>query len=271
MRNTRTGITHTQSDSRVKVAKISYPVILERIEKGETQEQVAADYAVNQTQISRIVTAEKKHREIEQAWRKVSPASMKSSGIQVGDFRVLSQSLKDNSINIIFTDPPYNEDAVKDYEDMASTAARVLVPGGLCLAYSGQAFINDVLSVMSKHLDYLWLCAVRHSGGELRFRKYKVRNGWKPIVMFGKRPLKAGWSWFSDYVSGGKEKGLHEWQQAESEAKHYLSYLCPPKGIVLDPFCGSGTTLAAAKALGLRYMGYEIDSDTARKAMRRLQ
>jgi DNA modification methylase len=33
---------------------------------------------------------------------------------------------------------------------------------------------------------------------------------------------------------------------------------CPPDGIVLDPMCGSGTTLAVAKALGRHYIGIEI-------------
>lgn len=33
---------------------------------------------------------------------------------------------------------------------------------------------------------------------------------------------------------------------------------CPPGGIVLDPFCGTGTTLLAARYLGLRSVGIDI-------------
>jgi DNA modification methylase len=38
-----------------------------------------------------------------------------------------------------------------------------------------------------------------------------------------------------------------------------LRACCPPHGAVLDPFCGSGTTLAAAVRLGRQYVG--IDSN----------
>jgi len=33
---------------------------------------------------------------------------------------------------------------------------------------------------------------------------------------------------------------------------------CPPGGMVLDPFCGTGTTLVAAKMLGRRSVGVDI-------------
>jgi len=32
-----------------------------------------------------------------------------------------------------------------------------------------------------------------------------------------------------------------------------------PGGVVLDPFAGSGTTLVAARALGLKVVGFEMD------------
>lgn len=43
------------------------------------------------------------------------------------------------------------------------------------------------------------------------------------------------------------------------------------KGIVLDPFMGTGTTAVAAKQLGLDYVGYDIDSDYIEFAEQRLK
>jgi site-specific DNA-methyltransferase (adenine-specific) len=40
--------------------------------------------------------------------------------------------------------------------------------------------------------------------------------------------------------------------------------------VVLDPFCGSGFTLVAAKSVGRRHLGFEIDPDAARICEERL-
>jgi hypothetical protein len=45
---------------------------------------------------------------------------------------------------------------------------------------------------------------------------------------------------------------------------------CPLGGIVLDPMCGSGTTLVVSKKLGRRYMGIELNPDYCKIAQRRL-
>ena len=41
-------------------------------------------------------------------------------------------------------------------------------------------------------------------------------------------------------------------------------------GIVLDPFCGSGTTLIVAKKLGRKYIGFDINPEYAEMARKRL-
>jgi site-specific DNA-methyltransferase (adenine-specific) len=50
-----------------------------------------------------------------------------------------------------------------------------------------------------------------------------------------------------------------------------ISAFCPTAGIVLDPFAGSGSTLAAAKELGRHYLGFEIDPGHHRTAVTRLE
>jgi site-specific DNA-methyltransferase (adenine-specific) len=43
-----------------------------------------------------------------------------------------------------------------------------------------------------------------------------------------------------------------------------------PGQIVLDPFCGSGSTLVAAKWVGRKYIGFEVDPDAVKVAKERL-
>ena len=45
---------------------------------------------------------------------------------------------------------------------------------------------------------------------------------------------------------------------------------CPPGGLVLDPFLGSGTTAAASARLGRRFAGFEIHADYCRVARERV-
>ena len=46
---------------------------------------------------------------------------------------------------------------------------------------------------------------------------------------------------------------------------------CPKDGVVLDPFCGSGTTLAVAKRLNRKGIGVDINPDYCKLAVKRIQ
>jgi DNA modification methylase len=64
---------------------------------------------------------------------------------------------------------------------------------------------------------------------------------------------------------------LHPTQKPIFPLKQLIDAFCPPDGLVLDPFCGSGSTLIAAKRLGRRYVGIEIDEAHCATATHRLE
>lgn len=124
---------------------------------------------------------------------------------------------------------------------------------------------------MSEELEYVWTCGVRHTGGDAQRWDLHIRNNWKPIGMWIKPPRRVWWDFFVDMTTGGQQKEGHAWQQAEAEAEHYIRALCPRGGVVCDPMCGSGTTLAVSRRLGHPAIGIDIDPAAVAYAYQRLE
>jgi len=64
---------------------------------------------------------------------------------------------------------------------------------------------------------------------------------------------------------------LHPTQKPVSILTPLIESLCPEGGTVIDPFCGSGSTLVAARQTGRRYIGIDIDERHAATARARLE
>jgi hypothetical protein len=183
-------------------------------------------------------------------------------GIRHGDFRQVLADVPDNSVSLIFTDPPYDKGSLPLYGDLARLAARVLTDGGSLVCYAPQYALLAVGPLMTPHLRYQWEFCVRHSGGHRRQHGWRVRVSWKPLLWFVKGHYRG--DYVQDHLdSAPGDKSRHDWAQGHAEAAYLIEKLCPEAGMVLDPLCGSGTTLLAAKRLGRRWLGAEIDRERA--------
>jgi DNA modification methylase len=79
-------------------------------------------------------------------------------------------------------------------------------------------------------------------------------------------------TWYYARVCGTfKERtGWHTCQMPERLLGRIIEACSNPGELVLDPFAGSGTTLAVAKKLGRRYLGFELSKQYARQTKKRL-
>jgi hypothetical protein len=254
------------------IAGVSHDTIakVKKIKKKATSEQ---KQRVNrgETTINRVYK-EVRQKEKEEAKKpnEVSVEILKD--IIIGDFREKASSISNGSISLILTDPPYgtNKEVLQLLDGLAVFAADKLVEGGSLICYIGQTQLPYACEVFKKYLRYVWVMACIHSGSHGIMREYGINIGWKPILWFTKGSYLSGTNVVKDVVSGGEEKESHKWQQSVDESEAIISKLCPPDGVVCDPMMGSGTVAIACERLGRKWIGIEIDEQTASDASSRI-
>ena len=102
-------------------------------------------------------------------------------------------------------------------------------------------------------------------------------RGHVPLLTGGARP---GGRWVDDGMRYARSvqhtkarrggSSIHPNEKPVHILRLMVELACPPGGLVVDPFAGSGSTLEAARLTGRRCIGIEADERYAEKAARRL-
>lgn len=256
-------------DTVAKVRKIDAA-----IESGKVDAETAANLRTGEVSINRVVRDLKEQETAAKREKQKAVAIAKRhnvDGLYLGDFRKIGDKIPDASVDLIFTDPPYDRKAIELFDGLGEFADRVLRPGGSLIAYVGHIQLPDALTDLSQHLRYWWTCGCFHSEAKARMTEYGIVAGWKPIVWFVKETRGDKQTFITDVVTGAREKSHHDWQQAVSEARYFIDLLTQPDDLVVDPFCGGGTTPVACIKSGRKWASFEIDEANFANASSRIK
>ena len=182
-----------------------------------------------------------------------------------GDFLEQSSKIVDSSVDLILTDPPYDEGNVPLYCKLSALASRVLKDGASLVTYISNFAMPEVLrNIVDNGLRYWWMFAVTHNGGHQLIYPRNISAEWKPLVWFvkGRKPRDGLLVRNMGDLIESKlpDKSVHDWAQSQVEAEFVIDNLSVEGQVVLDPLMGIGTFGAAALKLKRRFIGIEIDS-----------
>ena len=144
---------------------------------------------------------------------------------------------------------------------------RVPSMGGSTRRFSS---VHDTIGFFAKMKDhYFDIDSIRIPYDE-ETKKARSRS-----IFVGKKWLEVGynpkdvWS-ISRLHAIHAEREDHPTQKPLEIVERMIKASCPPNGIVLDPFMGSGTTAVAAHRLKRNFIGFEINSDYCEMIRQRL-
>lgn len=213
-----------------------------------------------------------------------------------------------SDIDAVITDPPYSSGGAMRSDRITSTVAKYVTTGAGSKAASRE-FSGDNRDQRAYFAwSSLWMCFALQSSKpganifvftdwrQLPTMTDAVQSGgwvWRGLGTWHKpgcRMQRGGFSHSAEYVVWGssgawnrdvdyapqnvfahgmtKDK-IHIAEKPEP-VMGWLVPFCPPEGVILDPFAGSGTTLRVAKNLGRRAIGIEIEERYCEMAANRL-
>ncbi|WP_197284048.1 MULTISPECIES: DNA methyltransferase [unclassified Shinella] len=199
-----------------------------------------------------------------------------------GDCITLMQRLRSGSVDFILTDPPYlvryrdrhgrtvaNDDNADWLKPAFLQMYRVLKPGGLAVSFYGwnevDRFVDAWRTAGFRIVGHLVFA--KPYASSKRFLQHRHEQAYllaKGHPEFPANRLDDILPW--DYTGNR----LHPTQKPIRPLKMLIEGLTKPGDLVLDPFCGSGSTLAAAFECGRDFLGMELDPNHHLSARLRL-
>ena len=126
-----------------------------------------------------------------------------------------------------------------------------------------QYFNKEPLKIPSKHGGKTM------TGGGTRLTN-GVRIDTRPITINAMKCRGTIWEYMTA-GDGTRLKHKHPATYPDQLPYDFIQCFCPPYGVVLDPFIGSGTTALAALTLKRRFLGFDISEEYVKLANQRIK
>ena len=114
----------------------------------------------------------------------------------------------------------------------------------------------------------------KHGGKTMKGGGTRLTNGVRIDTRKIKINLKKCRGTVWEYLTAGdgtRLKHQHPATFPDQLPVDFIQCFCPEQGVVLDPMCGSGTTLLAAQNLGREYIGIDVSKEYCDLSKQRLQ
>ena len=177
------------------------------------------------------------------------------------------------AVDVVFADPPYGVGLTygDSYEDDGGEGYEAFLR-----TLSGQLQRSAPLVLVTPGIRNMWAWPKPtwvlnwQKPGSTRRSDLGGFNEWEPVLMYGKKRIYNDAKRLPDCSNHSSDTGDHPCPKPLMLLTWLLSVAAEPGQTVLDPFMGSGTTLVAAKSLGLKAIGIEIEERYCEIAARRL-
>ena len=185
-----------------------------------------------------------------------------------GDCRELIPRL--GPVDLVLTDPPYNVGI--DYCDGDQKTDY----GGWCRSWFTQLSRPIVMTPGTVNLP-MWIgienpewIGIWYKPNQSSATTFAGFNVWEPILIYGRLRVKLRQDVWHFPITNQPECEPHPCPKALTFWQRLLLDVTPKNCMVLDPFLGSGSTLVAARNLGRRAIGIEIEERYCEVAALRL-
>lgn len=229
---------------------------------------------------------------------------IKDSFLINGDCFDKMKEIPDNSIDLILCDPPYNlarystgnmkfdwrseinndvaewDEKVLNPFDLVDEFKRIISPTGNIFIFCSYNLIGKFHEAFDPEFDTFQFMVWHKTNPVPNIRKSSFLNSCELIVCLWNK----GHTWnftkqnemhnfFESPICMGSERlknPKHPTQKPLKILEHIIKIASNPGDIVLDMFMGVGSTGVAAKKLGRRFLGIEIESEYFEAAKKRI-
>lgn len=223
-------------------------------------------------------------------WRAVLSGERDWAIVQ-GDCLDVLREMPEGCVDAVVTDPPYGvgfkyrdteEHSTADgwwgwFEPHYREMERVTVPGGLIASWFSRTYLHRAWEWFGE--DVRIFVEARNF---VQMRPVAMQSAWQPVAMRWKvgatpkkpaaRPCGFDWAVANSAVAVARpDLRLHPCPRQMDVMVAFVERFVPERGLILDPFCGSATTVLAAERRERRCIGIEREPEYVEIARRRIE